>query len=431
MRSLLRLLVLVCCPFSTLLTDDVFAQDAVDVSLAWPSFRGADGHGYVADGTIPSTWTDSDYRWRRRLGSRDVGSPAIAGGKIFLLVSKPASQEISLEAIDLLTGKLLWSHAYPQQPHHLHARNTLASSTPACDSSHVYVAWSEPQHTFLKCFTHEGEEVWTRDFGPWTSQHGFGTSPRVVDDMLLLFNDQQADELKPDQAPGESRMIAVERTTGKDIWVTPLRPTRSCYGVPAVYQSPDGSKQIVDANTGNGLFGLDAKSGKLLWSRQVFDKRCVSTPVIVGDLAIASHGSGGGGNRLVAVRIPKQPGGEVEEVYAIDRFAPYVPTPSLKDGRLYLVADSGIASSIDALTGELVWSKRIGGNFGASPLIVGDKLLVISLDGQATLLGTGDEFVKLGEVDLGGPVGASPVYAQGSLLLRVDEELRCLCGDAT
>ncbi len=395
------------------------------------AFRGVDGSGSVDSGSIPSTWTDNDYRWRRKLGSRDVGSPVVAGDKIFLLVSKPATQMIAVEAVSLTRGNLLWSTEYAQQPHHLHARNTLASSTPAANDTHVYAAWSEPTHTYLKCFTHDGDEVWSRDFGAWKSQHGFGTSPRIVGDHVLLFNDQQAEELPAGETPGESRMIAVDRFTGESVWTTPLQPTRSCYGVPAVYQPAVGPQQIVDANTGNGIFGLDAVTGELLWSRVVFDKRCVGTPIIAGDLAIATCGSGGGGNKLVAVRIPQSAGDDVEIAYEIDRFAPYVPTSVLKGNRLLMVADTGIASSVNAQTGETIWSKRIGGNFGSSPIAVGNKFLIISLDGQATVLSTEDEFRKLGEVDLGGPVGSSPVYSQGNLLLRVDDELRCLGGETT
>lgn len=402
-----------------------------DSRLVWSAFRGTDGSGRVDSGEIPSIWSDSDYRWRRKLGSRDVGSPVIAAGKAFLLVSKPSTQEIALEAVDLVSGQLLWSRAYPQQPHPLHARNTLASSTPACDETHVVVAWSEPQHTYLKCFDHQGNEVWSRDFGSWKSQHGFGTSPRIVGDIVLLLNSQQALQLPPGETPGESRLIAVDRQTGEDVWKSPLTATNSCYGVPAVYRHPSGTTQIIAANTGNGLFGLDIETGKMLWNQKVFDKRCVSTPVVVGNVAIGTSGSGGGGNRLVGVQIPDQLEGEAKEVYTIDRFAPYVPSPAVKDGRLFLVADTGIASCVDAKSGEVLWSQRIGGNFGASPVIIGDKLLLISLDGVATILSAEASFRKLGEVDLYGAVGASPAYAEGSLLLRVDDELRCLGGDAT
>jgi outer membrane protein assembly factor BamB len=392
-------------------------------------FRG-NGFGCVA-GNIPSKWNDNDYRWRRKLGSRDVGTPVVIGNSIFMMVSKPERSEIALESIDLTTGQLKWSKAYPHPTYHMHARNTRASTTPSCNKTHVYFAFADPEHTYLKCLTHDGNEVWSRDFGTFQGQHGFGMSPRIVDDLIVLMNEQQADELPAGVVPGDSRMIAVDRITGKDAWTTSLKSTRESFGVPGVFRSSNGQTQVIDANTGNGMFGIDLKTGKMLWSLPVFDKRCCSTPIISGDLAIASCGSGGGGNRLIAVKIPTKPDEGPQQVYAVDRFAPYVPTSALKDGRLYMMADNGIVSAIDVKSGESIWSNRIGGNFGASPLIVGDKLLVISLEGKATILATGDEYKVLGEVDLGGPVGASPIYAGGNLLLRVDQELLCLGGQST
>ena len=396
-------------------------------SPGWSHFHGPSSEGYVSAGSIPNQWSDADYKWRRKLGSTDVGSPVVSQGKVFYLVSNPEKQTIAVEAVSLASGKLLWSKPYPHPDHHLHRRNTFASSTPAVDGNDVIVAWSNPQHTLLKCFDLDGNEVWSRDFGTWQSQHGFGTSPRIFGAVVLLFNSQQANQLKPGDVAGQSRMIAVDRKSGETLWETNLETTRTCYGVPAVYEPAGGAAQIIDANTGNGMFGLDAKSGKLLWNLNVFEMRCCSSPIIVDDIAIGSSGSGGGGNHLVAVRIPKTAGEKPEQVYRVDRGAPYVPTPVLKDGRLFLISDKGgIASCVDAKTGREIWTERIGGNFGASPIVVGDSLLIISLDGQATLLAAKDEFKLLGEVDLGGPVGATPAYVDGNLLLRVGDELRCL-----
>jgi outer membrane protein assembly factor BamB len=132
----------------------------------------------------------------------------------------------------------------------------------------------------------------------------------------------------------------------------------------------------------------------------------------------------------VGVRIPRAAGEKPQQVYRIDRGAPYVPTSVLKDDRLYMIGDAGIASCINAQTGETIWAQRIGGKFGASPILVGNTLLLISLDGKATLLKASDQFQKIGEVDLGGPVGATPAYAAGRLLIRVGDELRCLGGSA-
>lgn len=406
----------------TLLPSIVAAQS----KSGWDRFHGHQGHGYVADGTIPATWTAQDYAWTRELASRDISSPILSGDRVFLLASNPDEQTIAVQCLSAVDGKLLWSKSSPQRAHHLHLRNTLASSTPAADDHHVYAAWSDPDHTMLVCYDHDGNEIWTRDFGAWQSQHGFGTSPTVIGDMVVLLNSQQADELLPGQQAGASRMIAVSRTTGETIWETPLIATRSCYGVPTI-ATVHGQTQIIATETGNGMFAIDPADGKMLWSLPVIDARSCSTPIVAGDIAIGTSGSGGGGNnRLVAVRIPSGKDETPEEIYRIKRNAPYVPTSALKDDRLFMVDDRGIAQCIDVETGDVLWFKRIGGNFGASPIIVGDKMLMISLDGQATIIAAGDEFEKLGEVDLGGPVGATPAYADGRLLIRVDDRLVCL-----
>ncbi|MEM9586315.1 MAG: PQQ-binding-like beta-propeller repeat protein [Planctomycetota bacterium] len=376
-------------------------------------------------GALPDRWDKSDYAWTIDLGSRDVGSVAISDGRVFYLTYVPASRQIAVNAADLKTGQVLWSKQYPLIDQRIHKRNTRASSTPTVDGDRVFAAWSDPEHTMLVAFDLKGNEVWKRDFGSWQSQHGFGTSPVVVDEKVILFNSQQADQIRPGQTPGQSRMIAVDRESGQTVWERPLKTTRACYGVPAVHQMKDGRKQLIASDTGNGLFGIDVQSGNLLWTNDVFRARCCSSPVLVGDIAIGTAGSGGGGNHLVAVRIPdaEQP---TEELYRIEKNAPYVPSPALKDGLLFLVDDRGIASCVDAKDGSYRWVKRVGGDYGASPLIVDDRVLLISLDGKATLLEATDRYQQISRFDLGGPVGASPAYAEGCLILRIGDKLCCL-----
>ncbi|MCG8648645.1 MAG: hypothetical protein MI861_02365, partial [Pirellulales bacterium] len=167
----------------------------------WSEFHGPSAQG-VSSGTLPAQWDDSDYVWRRPLGSRDVGSPVIHNGRVYYLVSNPKEGKIAVESRELSSGKLRWTRQFNQPNHHLHRRNTYASSTPAADDQNIFVCWSDPQHTYLKCFDHDGQEIWSRDFGTWQSQHGFGTSPRIYGSLVLLFNSQQAEQLRPGQTAG-------------------------------------------------------------------------------------------------------------------------------------------------------------------------------------------------------------------------------------
>lgn len=406
------------------------AESPIQANMDWPSFRGPNGKGSVLPGdgvgTLPNSWSERDYAWRVPLGARDVGSIAVAGGRAHLLSFDPKASSLTLLAIDLEGGSTIWKKTFPIGQYHLHARNSYAASTPTISGERIYISYADDDHTWLRCLTMSGEEVWARDFGPWQSDHGFGTSPAVVGSLVVLYDSQQADELPPGKSASHERMIAVDAATGEDRWITPLKATRTCYGISTAFRSTDGTTQVINAGTGNGMFGIDAETGKLIWELPVFDKRVVSTPIVVGDIAIAACGSGGGGNSLVAVKIPSTEDQKPELLYRLDRAAPYVPTSAVDGEHLMMVSDNGIASRVRITDGEVVWSQRIGGNYGASPVVVGDKMLVIALDGTATIIECGDKFKKLGEVALGGTVGASPALARGKLFLRIDDELCCL-----
>lgn len=430
------------CLVATVLTATLSAFSPV-CSLAadtgWERFRGPNGHGYVADARIPDSWTPADYRWQAELPGGGVGSAVVKNGKVFLITAEPQKNRRLVLGIELRSGRILWEAEYPLTPHRLHSRNTFASTTPAVDESHVYVAWADPQRVVVAALTHEGREVWSVDLGPWQSQHGFGTSPVLLDGRLIILNSQQAEQLESDEKAGTSQMVALDPQTGELLWKTQLSTTYACYGVPALFVSPEGERQVVAANQGDGLLGLDLETGELRWNRDVFTMRCVSSPVVAGDLVLASAGSGGGGNHLVAIRPGKsevdgaaqsEGAGEAEEAYRMTRAAPYVPTPALVGDRLFLVDDRGIASCLEASTGKSLWSKRIGGTYSASPIVLGDKVLLISLEGEATVLRASDTFEQLGQFDLGGPVQATPAWAEGCLLLRIGNRLCCLSGPA-
>lgn len=399
----------------------LMATCAVQAKAAdqWPGFRGLDLNATVPAAKMPASLNRDAAKWTYDLKQYDVGSMAIQDGTIYTLASASDGQAVRLIALDLQTGTQKWEQTLPQAKNHLHSRNTPASSTPATDADFVYVAHSDREHTWVRCFDHQGNLIWKRDLGLAQSQHGFGTSPTVHGDVVLLNFSQQAEQLREGK-PGTSKFIALQRSTGKTQWETPLASTRVCYGLPVVR---DGV--VYGANTGNGIFALSLETGKLLWDLPVFSKRCVSTAMIADDLVMGTSGSGGGGNHLVAVRVPKNANEQPTEVYRIERGAPYVPTSIIHQGLLFMIDDRGIASCYKAKSGDELWKQRIGGSFGASPVLLGNQLLMINLSGEATVVEASEQGKVVQKIDLGGPVGATPAYADGLLLLRVGSELRC------
>ena len=394
-----------------------------DAPSGWTAFHGTDNHGWAAATSLPSRWAQDDYAWKIETAAADVGSVSIREGRIFFLASDPDKRQIVLHCHRLVDGAMLWKLPMSQNPHHTHARNSLAAGTPSVDGDGVVFAYAEDDHTHLVAVDHDGKPVWQRDFGPWLSQHGFGTSPRLFDGKVALLVSRQAEQLPEGVEPSTSKMVCVDRLTGRNLWETPLKATRTCYGMPAV-RRVSGGVELLDANTGNGVFAIDAQDGRLKWELPVIQKRVVSSPLLIGDTLIATDGAGGRG-KLTAVGLPGPHSSDAKVIYTIDRSAPYVPTPAVADGIVFLVDDKGVASAIDPASGTVHWTRRIGGNHGPSPVVIGDRLLLISLDGTATTTEATAQAQPVERFELGGSVAATPAAAEGWVVLRIG---RNVCG---
>ena len=104
-------------------------------------------------------------------------------------------------------------------------------------------------------------------------------------------------------------------------------------------------------------------------------------------------------------------------------------TPSLihKDGLLYFVADkTGVASCINAETGELVWRERIGGSFSTSPVATKDHIYFLDRNGTTTVVSLGLRFNVVSRNTLTAGCMASPAIADNQLFVRTATHLYCL-----
>ena len=218
------------------------SRPAVSDAQEWTRFRGPNGTG-VSDATsIPTEWTPADYQWQVKLPGIGHSSPVVWGDRVFLMSASPEDATRFVLGIDARNGKILWQREYGSTTHHLHTRNSFASSTPAVDKDRLYVAWSTPEKVTLHALDHDGEPIWIRDLGPWVSQHGFGTSPIVYEDLVIMTNSQQTEQLDPGQRPGKSQVMAFDRETGEVRWSTPRTTTVASYATPCIYRPARGPR---------------------------------------------------------------------------------------------------------------------------------------------------------------------------------------------
>src|SRR5262249_14348311 len=99
------------------------------------------------------------------------------------------------------------------------------------------------------------------------------------------------------------------------------------------------------------------------------------------------------------------------------------PSILLVDDLIYMIGDTGIASCIDAKTGEQIWQKRIGGEYSSSPCYADGKIWMFSEEGKATVVRPGRTFELLAENRLSEGFLASPAIAGRAFYLRTKTHL--------
>lgn len=88
-----------------------------------------------------------------------------------------------------------------------------------------------------------------------------------------------------------------------------------------------------------------------------------------------------------------------------------------------MVSDGGIASCVDAKTGQVHWQERVGGNFSASPLLAEDRIYLQSEEGVATVLKAAKTFEVLATNPLEERSLASFAAADGALFIRTADHV--------
>ncbi len=388
----------------------------------WTRFRGPNGSGLSEATTVPVKWDGDDIRWTVELPGIGHSSAVVWEKRLFVTSADAEAGKRYLIGLNAKTGERNWIKEFDFAKHKKHNNNSFASNTPAVDGDAVYVLWQSPEGSSLKAFTHEGDEVWTADLGPYRHGQGGATSPIVFEDLVVVSNDH-----------GKGSFLGgYDKKTGKERWRIPREGKRACYSTPCVYQPEGQAAELIFTHCFEGVTGVDPHSGKKLWMMDVFGRfpqRAVVSPFVVGDLVITGSGARGGERNIVAIRPPASPEAKPQEAYRISKAGtPHVPTPIAYQDWLFLWGDNGIVSCVKADTGKPVWQKRLGGNYFSSPICINGKLYGVDLEGTVVVLDASDKFAELARNPLGRPTRATPAVANGVLYVRSESHVFAIGG---
>ena len=398
----------------------------------WPRFRGPNGEGRGEATGVPVPWTTNDYRWTVTLPGVGHASPVVVGSRLFVACGENSSAKRIVVCLDAATGRTLWQREFASQPFAQNGDNSYASATPAADSNGVVVTWTTPDAVTLVALDNDGHDCWRRELGKFVGIHGSGTSPIIVDDLVIYDNDQEDPASLPPRvyakpgAPktaGKSFVLALDRRTGATRWQHDLRSNQAAYITPCVRRTSAGRAELILADTAHGLTALDVASGQLQWELPgVFTERCVASPVLAGDLVIATEGRGNAGIRCVVAR----PGTAPQVAYVLVKPVPLVPTPLVVGDRLFLCSDQGALVCVRAATGEMLWHEQVSGNFYSSPVCVDGRLFCVTKLGDVLVCAAADTYQLLARVPLGEKCFATPAIANGLIYFRTYSRLIAL-----
>ncbi len=413
---------LACLPLLLLASGPALAAAA---PASWPRFRGPDGAGLAEGAKVPVSWSEADIAWKVDLPGYGHSSPVAWGDRVFVTCSDKATAKRVVLGLKAADGAVLWKREYDSQPHPMNKMNSYAAATPAVDAERIYVTWTTPAQVTLLALGHDGKEAWRRDdIGPYASQHGSGASPIVWEDLVILPNDTEEKEGR------ESFILAVQAKTGKMAWKHVRKSVKASYGTPCLLRPPSGPPQLIYAGKDHGFTGLDPRTGKLIWELDtVFPLRVVGSPMVAGDLVVASCGEGGKGHSVVAVRPgTREKPGDAAVAWTLTKSVPYVPTPVLGKGLLCLWSDGGIVQCVRPATGEVVWLERVGGEYFASPVCVDGRIYNVSKAGEVVVLAAGEKFEVLARNPAGEGAYATPAVVGGRMLVRTFTRLLAVGG---
>jgi hypothetical protein len=382
---------------------------------AWPGWRGPRADGHSEERGLPSRWTEASVVWKTPLKGWGQSSPVLWGERLFLTTALEKGRQRVVFCVNRKTGAVEWEKvAWTGEPEPSHGMNGWASATCATDGERVYAFFGRGG---LHCYTVAGEHVWSRDLGRFEGPWGTAACPVLVGDLVV----QNCD------ADREARLVALDKKTGKDVWVAPREPHRG-WSTPVLVDAGGRRELVLNGHTGVIAYAPD--TGKELWTCRCDQGRGEPTVTLAQGVLYLSNGLSGGG--AYAVR----PGGSgdvtgTHRLWLTPRGGRDVPSP-IVIGSAVLIASlrPDAVTAYDAATGKELWKVRVGSQVSASPVSYDGLAFLVAESGETVVIDPKAEEKIVARNTVGAAKGeifrASLTPGGGQVFLRSDKTLYCI-----
>ncbi len=387
----------------------------------WFQFLGPNGDGRTSSEKLPLNWSETqNVKWKTEIHDRGWSSPVLWGKQIWMGTATADGHKLYAVCVDAETGNIIHDlHLFDvAEPQEIHKLNTHASSTPIIEEGRVYMHFGSYGTACLDSAS--GQVLWERRDLPCNHWRGAGSSPIFYRDTLIMHYDGHDYQY----------VVALDKRTGETVWKTDRAPyidygtddgdQMKAYATPLVV-TIDGRDQLISP-TSKACVAYDPATGKELWKVTYSEFSATIKPLYGHGMLFINTGFGKA--KLYGVR--EGGTGDVTDSHVAwiqSKSIPSKPSMILDGEHLFMVHDQGVASCVEARTGEIVWQDRLTGNYSSSLLGAPGRIYAFSQEGKATVFAAAPEFKILADNALDSGFMASPAVYGDDLILRTETHL--------
>ncbi len=402
----------------------------------WPEFRGPRGDGHateLGDDSLvgfPVEWSETNnVAWKVPIPFRGWSTPVVLGGQVWVSTATEDGRDSFAIGVDAATGEVLFNekvfhHDQPEPLGNGASMNGYATPSPAIEPGRVYVHFGSAGTACLDTAT--GRILWKRDDLPCRHYRGASSSPVLFGSLLILTFD----------GADLQYLVALDRRTGDTVWKTDRSVAwndedvpgqmakdgdlRKAHSTPLIATTANGPQLI--SSGAKAAYGYSPDTGSELWRVEYPDWSGAPRPVF--DQGLAFIVTGLVRKELWAVKTDGR--GDITDTGVAwklkTRIGKYA-SPLLVDGLVYTAAEESFLSCVEAATGEVVWTERIGGKHAASPIYADGRLYFFSQEGVTTVIKPGRSLNVLATNTLDAGFMASPAASGKAFYLRTRTHL--------
>lgn len=366
---------------SALLAADLAEQES------WTSFR--NGGLSTATGSYSTQWTESKgIAWQRETIGYGQSAPVIFQGKIYLTtVVGPMKEFCQITCLDLKSGRELWSEEFEASTqvasNYMQAR---AAPTPLVDEAGVYAFFEGGD--LIAC-SHTGDTLWSQNlaekYGPFQNNHGLGSSPAQTAELILLNLEHR----------GPSYLLAIEKETGSLRWKAE-RPSANSWTSPIIVHRANGTSVVVSSAGAVTAYAIE--SGVRLWETDGVEGNSVPSPTFDGKHLLIGARLPEFGSTVEAARSNfclQLQDDRFEVSWRADKVVSDYASPIIAENCAYYLNKVGVLTCLDMATGQPHYTKRLGVECWATPLVADGLVYFFGKSGETIVIKAGKSFERV------------------------------------